>query len=335
MRYQDYYATLGVPKEASKEEIRSAFRKLARKYHPDINKDPAAEVKFKEINEAYEVLGDEEKRQAYDSFGANWQNGQEFTPPPGWEDIFRQGAPGGQRHGHQHTTFATGGLDGFSDFFNAFFGGAGAGDLFSSGFRGDFDQGGARQRVAAQKGQSIEADLLVTIEDVLHGGTKKISFDVRSADGSSAPIRKSYSVKIPPGTKEGSVIRLTGQGGPGMNGGADGDLMLRVRLAEHPYFKAKGFNIISEVPVTPWEAALGARVKVLLPGGEEIQMSVPENAQSGQKLRLKGKGFLKKSGERGHIYVVLKIKNPDCLSDQERELYQQLAQGSDFNPRRS
>lgn len=252
VQFRDYYETLGVSKTATASEIKSAFRKLARKHHPDVAKDKVtAEEKFKQINEAYEVLSDPEKRQKYDQLGADWNQPGGGQPPPGWG---RGGQPGGgfQRHGGANgggVEFEFGGT-GFSDFFEAFFGG-GRG---ASGFGGSgFGSAGS----AAERGTDVEADIMVTLEEALHGSRRTVSL----RRNSSSKV-ETYQVKIPRGVHEGQRIRLAGQGEAGAGGGKSGDLFLRVRFARHPDFSVEGSDLIHEVEITPWEAALGAELQV-------------------------------------------------------------------------
>jgi curved DNA-binding protein len=325
VEYQDYYNTLGVQKGATQGEIQKAFHKLAKKYHPDLNSAPEAEDRFKEINEAYEVLGDKEKRAAYDSFGENWKSGQNFTPPPDWEDIF-----GGAQFGQQFSGggggaqfHMGGGGDGFSDFFQAFFG-ANGGNAFSGGFGAQAQRtNGGQQRL---NGRSIEANLTISLEDAFHGATRQISYEViqTSRDGQRKKEVKSYSVQIPPGTKDGSKIRLSGQGEPGDGGGKAGDLLLKIKVAKHPLYSLKGRNILVDVPISPWQAALGGTVRVKTLSGD-ISLNVPAGLKSGKKFRLKGKGLPSKGGDAGDFFAVMKIENPAELSEEQRELYVKLA----------
>src|SRR6202007_3227160 len=247
VQFRDYYETLGVAKNATEDEIRSAFRKLARKYHPDVAKDKkTAEEKFKQINEAYEVLGDPEKRKKYDELGANWNQPGGFQPPPGWE-----GQPGGGFYryggGDGGVEFEFGGT-GFSDFFEAFFGG-GRGRSAFGGFGG--------RPASEERGADVEADIMVTLEEALHGSTRTIS--LRRAGSNKV---ENYQVKIPRGVHEGQRIRLAGQGEAGAGGGKSGDLFLRVRLARHPDFVVEGSDLMHEVKIAPWQAVLGTEIKV-------------------------------------------------------------------------
>jgi curved DNA-binding protein len=314
VQFRDYYETLGVSKTATDDEIRKAFRKLARKYHPDVNKDKAtAEEKFKQINEAYEVLGDSEKRKKYDELGANWNQPGGFQTPPGW-DTQQQGGGGFRRHrpGDGGVEFEFGGT-GFSDFFEQFFGGGrGGGGFGGAGF-------GQRPR-EAERGSDVEADIMVTLEEALHGSTRTISL----RRGNSTKV-ESYQVKIPKGVHEGQRIRLAGQGEAGAGGGKSGDLFLRVRLARHPDFTVEGSDLIHEAKIAPWQAALGGEIQVPTLGGS-ARLKLPPATQGGQRFRLRGHGLPTAGGERGNLFVVAQIQIPKKLSDREREIWTQLAE---------
>jgi len=320
MEYKDYYKILGVDKNASKEEISKAFKKLAKKYHPDLNPDnPEAESKFKEINEAYEVLKDPEKRKLYDSLGPNWQHGQNFQPPPGYENIrFEFGGEGADFD-----------LGGFSEFFKAFFGGAGADFGSGSGFRQTSFTGGG----FTARGQDTEATIELTLEEAYRGGQKSISLQeqVVGPDGIPRLQRKTLQVNIPAGVKDGSKIRLAGQGSPGLGGGPAGDLYLKVKILPHTQFKLDGNNVIYELPLAPWEAVLGTRLRVPTLEGQ-VELRIPPGISSGQKLRIKGKG-LGRGARKGDQLVRVVIKSPKSLSPREKELWEKLARESNFNPR--
>src|SRR5213083_1472863 len=293
VQFRDYYETLGVPKTASEDEIRSAFRKLARKHHPDVAKDKkAAEEKFKEINEAYEVLGDPEKRKKYDQLGADWNR------PGGC-----QRPPGGQWEGQQPGT-------GFSDFFEAFFGG-GRGRSAFGGFGG--------RAATAERGADVEADIMVTLEEALHGSTRTVS--LRRAGSDKV---EQYQVKIPRGVREGQRIRLRGQGEAGAGGGKSGDLFLRVRLAKHPDFSVEGSDLIHEVRIQPWQAVLGGELLVPTLEGK-VRLKIPQGTQGGQRFRLRERGLSGVSGKRGDLYVEVQINVPKKLSEREREIWNELA----------
>lgn len=303
--FKDYYATLGVAKSATKDEIRKAFRKLARQYHPDVAKDKkTAEAKFKEINEAYEVLSDAEKRQKYDTLGADWDR----QPPP---------RPGGPGRGAGADPFGGGGFSfggtGFSDFFEQFFGGAqGGASRRGGGFTG-FPGGMGEERRS-----DIEADLLVTIEEALRGAKKAISF--RRDERSKV---QTFEVRIPKGVREGQRIRLAGQGeGAGAHGA--GDLYLRVRFERHPDYEVDGSDLVYELDVPVARAVLGTEVEVPTPDGP-VRLKIPSGSQPGRKFRLKGRGLPTKEGERGDFFVKLEVILPGHLSGEQRTLWEKLA----------
>ena len=310
VQFRDYYETLGVSKTASEDEIRSAFRKLARKYHPDVAKDKkTAEEKFKHINEAYEVLSDPEKRRKYDQLGENWNQPGGFQPPQ-----WGRGQPGG---GFYRGSGENGGVEfefggtGFSDFFEAFFGGG----------RGRSAFGGFGQRgTMAERGSDVEADIMVTLEEALHGSTRQVS--LRRAGSKKT---ETYQVKIPRGVREGQRIRLAGQGEAGERGGKSGDLFLRVRLARHPDFSVEGSDLVHEVKIAPWQTVLGDQIIVPTLEGN-ARLKLPPGTQGGQRFRLRGRGLPGVSGQRGDLYVVVQIAVPKKLSDSERKLWEQLAQ---------
>jgi len=332
VKFRDYYEILGVPRTASKEEIKRKYRKLARKYHPDVNPgDKTAEEKFKELNEAYEVLSDPEKRERYDQLGANWKAGSDFTPPPGWDgaavdfgDIF------GTAHG----------AGGFSDFFETLFGG-------KQSTRAA--RGGAG---FAMRGADVEAEISLTLEEAHRGVTRRLTLDAEencsecggsgskadkmcAACGGTGRIHhpKALEVIVPSGVRDGSVIRLAGQGEPGSNGTPPGDLYLQVRLEPHRLFSVVGKDDVQiQLPVAPWEAALGAKVQVPTLDGP-VAMTVPQGAQGGQRLRLRGQGLKRRDGGRGNQYVELKIVIPPKLSAKEKEMFEKLADESSFNAR--
>ena len=320
MEYQDYYKTLEVARDASQEDIQRAYRKLARKLHPDVNKAPDAESRFKAVAEAYEVLKDPEKRKRYDALGANWRAGQEFTPPPGFEGMRFDF---GQRGADQFED-----LGGFSSFFESLFGGA---DPFAETFGGRRTARAPRSR----RGQTQEAEIGLALEDLARATPLELQLESRSVgpDGRPSSERKTYAVHIPPGTREGTAIRLAGQGAPGANGGASGDLLLRVHLQPHPRLRVDGEDDLAmDVSVTPWEAALGARVPVALLEGEGV-LSVPAGSSSGTRLRLRGQGLPKRDGSRGDLYAVVQIVVPRELTAEERDLFEKLARTSTFKAR--
>jgi len=337
VKFQDYYETLGVPRTATQEEINKAYRRMARKYHPDVNKEKGAEDQFKKLNEAYEVLKDPDKRKRYDALGANWKAGQDFQPPPGWGGFdfgqgggpFRQQRAGGRAQ--QQTTFDFGGLGGggFSDFFETLFGGRGGGMP-----SGGFDFGGMGAGTAARPAQNQEAEITIPLEDAYHGATREIAFQSTESDaqGNVRQVPKTFKVKIPPGISDGGKIRLAGQGGKGINGTA-GDLILTVRIAPHAVYRLRGHDLEADVAIAPWEAALGVKAQVPTLDGP-VTVSIPHGTSSGRRLRLRGKGLPKRGGERGDQYVVVQIAVPKDLTPRERELFEELSKISPFQPER-
>jgi len=302
MEYKDYYNIMGVPRTAQADEIKRAYRKLARKYHPDVSKESGAEEKFKELGEAYEVLKDPQKRAAYDQLGANWQAGQEFRPPPGWAPPEWEGVAGG-----------AGGFGDASDFFEFLFGG-GQGGMHRSTHRHGF----------ARRGEDYHSKIQISLPEAYHGGVKEIQLTGQQGQ------RRLLKVKIPPGIKSGQQIRLPHQGAPGMGKGEKGDLYLEIEVQKHPFFDMIGNDIYCSLPVTPWEAALGATVTVPTLGGK-VGLKIPPGSQGGQKLRLKGRGLPGTKG--GDQYVILKIVIPQPATDSAKALYTQMAQEMPFNPR--
>lgn len=339
VKYQDYYQTLGVSRDASQDEIHQAYRKLARKYHPDVNKSEDAEQKFKEISEAYEVLKDPEKRKKYDALGQNWNTGDDFTPPPGWEEFVGGGAGRSGGFGFGQGGFGNFGFDifgdrgtsgsggGFSDFFESLFGGFG-------GFGGGGAESDFGTRGWSQKGQDHEADVTITLEDAYFGGKKTVTLQQQETDaqGQIHSRKRNFEVNIPAGTTDGKRLRLSGQGGESPRGGRKGDLYLRLHIAPHPQFRVNGADLETDVRITPWEAALGTKVDVPIVSGKAA-ISIPAGTQSGKKLRLRGKGLKNRDGSSGDLYAVIQIAVPSKLSDKERELFQELAKQSSFNPR--
>jgi curved DNA-binding protein len=326
--FKDYYAILGVARGASADDIKKAFRQLARKYHPDVAKDKrAAEDKFKEINEAYEVLGNPDNRKKYDALGANWKQGAGSQPPPGWEAF----GGGGRRRkrrsagGGDGAEFQFGGT-GFSDFFGQFFGGRGAGAFQPFG---EQTHGGAR---FANRGADVEGDLAVSLDEVLNGSVRPISFRrVNSRTGETES--HSFKVRIPAGVQEGQLIRVAGKGEAGTGGGGAGDLLLRVRLSPHPDFTPQGSDLVTEVDLAPWEAVLGTTVSVPTLGGG-VGVRIPAGTSSGQQLRVRGQGLpTGRDAERGDLYVKLHVKVPLQVTDKERGLWEKLAAISSFRPR--
>ncbi|MDZ7735990.1 MAG: DnaJ C-terminal domain-containing protein [Gammaproteobacteria bacterium] len=308
MEYKDYYKMLGVDRDASEDEIKRAYRKLARKYHPDVSKEPDAEDRFKEVQEAYEVLHDPEKRKAYDSFGNDWQAGQDFRPPPDWE----------QQGPEQHFSDADFDLGGFSDFFESLFGhGRGRGRR-STHFRAS--------------GQDQYARLRISLEDAYRGATRSITLTVPEADaqGGVRQKQRELKVRIPAGVQAGQSIRLKGQGSGGIGGAEAGDLLLEIEYEPHPLFEVRKGDIYLDLPVTPWEAALGGKVTVPTLGGN-VNLNIPANSQAGKQLRLKGRGLPGKPP--GDQIVRLKIVTPPADTESRRKLYEQMREQMPMNPR--
>ena len=298
MKYKDYYQTLGVARDASEDDIKKAYRKLARKYHPDVSKEKDAEERFKQVAEAYETLRDKDKRAAYDQLGRH-RSGQDFRPPPDWERQF------GDIFGRDD---GAGGFD--------------LGDLFA-GLAGGGRRGGGR---AARRGRDVEATARLTLEDLARGTEVKI--DVPAASGPGRTVH----ARIPKGATEGQKLRVPGKGAPGLNGAPPGDLYITVALAPHAVFRAEGHDLSLELPITPSEAALGAAVEIPTLEGK-VKLRIPPHSQSGQRMRLTGRGLPKPDGGRGDLLAQIRIVTPSSLSEQEKALYQQLAAASDFNPR--
>lgn len=326
IKYKDYYQALGVDRSATQEEIKQAYRKLARKYHPDVAGDKAgAEEKFKEINEAYEVLKDPEKRKKYDSLGREMPHEGEFRPPEGWEQ-----AAGWRTVGEMPEGFGFNfGGTGFSDFFEAFFGSRRP----EGGPFGGAERRGAGYREAApRRGGDLEADIMVTLEEAIHGSTRKVSVKRGGELGREGRV-ETYQVKIPPGVRQGQRIRLARKGEPGTGGAPHGDLFLRVRLSEHPYFRVVDSDIYYDLPLAPWEPVLGARVRVPTPSGY-VSLKVPPGTVAGQKFRLRQQGLPRPGGTRGDMYAVVQVQVPAAVSDKEKALWEELARTSKFTPRR-
>lgn len=321
VKYQDYYEILGVPRDAPQEKIQGAYRKLARKYHPDLNKEKGAEEKFKQIGEAYEVLGDPEKRKKYDQLGRHWQTGDDFSPPPGW------GSAGQTKRGAGGFRFEGFG-DGFSDFFESLFGGFGRS---RSHEQEEFDSPFAH--LFNQKGLDHEAELTIPLTDAYRGARRSISLQttVNEGPGASRIVNKTLEVTIPKGVTEGKRLRLAGQGGNG-TGGKRGDLYLTVHIAPDPKFKVNGSDIEVDVPITPWEAALGGEITVPLVDGS-ARVTIPPGITGGRKIRVKGKGLSRGANARGDLYARVQIVVPPKLSPKERSLFEELAAVSDFKPR--
>lgn len=305
MEYKDYYKILGVDRNADQASIKKAYRRLARKYHPDVSKEPEAEARFKEVNEANEVLGDPEKRRTYDQLGSSWQSGQDFRPPPGWEHFsgFSHGGPGPGGFGEA----GFGAAGGFSDFFESLFGG---------GMR----QGAGRARSGFRaRGQDQEARIELDLETAYQGGRQTLQLGNRK-----------LNVNIPAGITEGQRIRLSGQGQSGLGGGPAGNLYLVAHIRPHPLYRLEGRNVILPLPVAPWEAALGAQITVPTLAGK-VDLRIPARSSSGRKLRLKGRGL--PGNPPGDQYVELRIETPPAETQAHRELYERMRQELPFNPR--
>ena len=312
MKYKDYYAILGVKRDAGADDIKKAYRKLAQKYHPDVTKDPKGEEKFKDLSEAYQALKDPEKRAAYDQLGSGFQPGQDFRPPPDWEKQFSagQGREGG---------FSFEDLD--------------LGDLFESlSRRGG---GGARQRANVQfPGEDYEAVVHLSLEDAYRGTQVELNLSVpgHDAQGHVRTVPKTIKARIPRGATDGQRLRLRGQGGKGINGGRDGDLYLNIALHPHPLFRPDGHDLYLDLPLAPWEAALGAIVETPTLDGA-VNLKIPPGTTSGRRLRIGKKGLPKPGGGEGDLYAIVQIVNPTVLNDRERELFKELAENSRFDPR--
>lgn len=305
MQYKDYYKIMGVNRDAAPEEIKRAYRKLARKYHPDVSKESNAEAKFKELGEAYEVLKDSKKRAAYDRIGPNWREGETFTPPPDWGGEFDTGGGSGS---------------GFSDFFEALFGGRGPG------------REGVFYREFRSHGSDQHARIQIDLMDAFQGGEHLLTLNVPEIDrnGRVVAIARTLNVKIPKGIRAGQRIRLAGQGQPGIGGGSPGDLYLEIEFRPHRLFRAQDRDIYLDLPITPWEAALGASVSVPTPVGK-VELKIPPGSQTGNKLRLKGQGI--PGNPAGDQYVILKILTPPADTETAKKLYEQMASVMPMNPR--
>jgi len=311
MEYKDYYTILEVKRDASQDEVKQAYRRLARKYHPDISKEKDAEAKFKDVGEAYEVLKDPEKRTAYDKFGADWKAGQDFEAPPNWDAGFEFSGSG----------YTGGDTNDFSDFFEQLFGHT----KFS----------GARQQRSTfrMQGENQHAKIVIRLEDAFHGSKQTITLSRAKVDeqGHVKTEPHSLHVTIPKGIIEGQHIRLEGQGMPGIGGGPNGDLFLEIAFAEHPLFQAEGREIYHSLSITPWEAALGATVTVPTLGGK-VDLKIPAGSQGGQKLRLKDRG-LSSSKKKGNQYVTFRIIVPEAKTEEQKKLYREMAKIMEANPR--
>lgn len=309
MEYKDYYKIMGVDRTATQDDIKRAYRKLARKYHPDVSKEADAQSKFQEMQEAYEVLKDPEKRAAYDQLGANWKAGQDFRPPPDWDAGFEFSGDFGADDSV------------FSDFFESLFGRhgrGGHGNRRGGGFQG--------------RGQDHHAKVLVDLEDAFHGATRSVTLQAPAVDDSGRvrTRQRTLSIRIPKGIKQGQHIRLSGQGSPGMGGGPAGDLYLEVEFKSHGVYRVEGADLYMDLPVAPWEAALGAKVKVPTPGGI-VDLTIAPGSKAGTRLRLRGRGIPAKNP--GDLYVTLQIALPPAGDERSRELYEQMRTQMNFNPR--
>ena len=307
MEFKDYYQTLGIERTATADDIKRAYRKLARKYHPDVSKEPGAEARFKELSEAHEVLQDPQKRAAYDQLGQRWRAGQEFTPPPDWEAGF-EFTPGGSS--------ATETAD-FSDFFSSLF--------------GNFPR---RAEAARARGEDHHAKIFIAIEDAFHGATHAVTLRAPQLDAQGRVVlrERTLNVRIPKGIREGQLIRLAGQGAPGVGGTLPGDLYLEVHFHPHPLYQVQGRDLSFTLPLAPWEAALGATVKAPTPTGP-VEVRIPPGSQSGRQLRLKGRGI---PGElTGDLYLLLEVVLPPADTEQARQIYHTMERELAFNPRRA
>jgi curved DNA-binding protein len=307
MKFKDYYETLGVPRDATQDAIKGAYRKLARKYHPDVSKEPDAEARFKELGEAYAVLKDPEKRAAYDQMGSQWKTGQDFQPPPGWDAGFEfSGGDFGAGAGADH-----------SDFFEALFG----------------RRAGAGQRShAPPQGQDHHAKVLIDLADAYHGAQRSIALrmPMLDAQGRVAMQERKLDVSIPKGIRAGQHLRLAGQGAPGLGGGTAGDLYLEIVFKPDPRFRVDGRDVYADLPLAPWEAALGAAVMAPTPEGP-VQLTIPPSSVAGRQLRLKGRGI--PGTPPGDLYVTLGIALPPADSEAAQEAYRAMGKAFDFNPR--
>lgn len=326
MEFKDYYKVLGVEKNASPDEIRKAYRKLVRKYHPDVSKEPDAAERMIEVNEANEVLGNEEKRQAYNTLyervqngGAHWGDGSgNFQPPPGWDEgfTFHRGAGSGTAH-----------EAGFSDFFSSIFGSARG---HARGFGSDFS---SPQTNRPTKGQDQHASIEIPLSDAYKGAQRDITIRTLETDASGTTQwkPKTLRVKIPAGVHPGQTIRLSGQGLPGTNGATNGDLYIEVQIAPDQLYTVKDKDVYLKLPVTPTEAALGAQITIPLPDGQKIQVKIPEGTRNESKLRIKDRGI--PGSPAGHLHLVIEIVLPPATTDAAKQAYLDLAKAVSFNPR--
>lgn len=309
MEFRDYYEIMGLKRDATQDEIKRAYRKLARKYHPDVSKEADAEARFKELGEAYEVLKDPEKRAAYDQLGANYKAGQDFHPPPGWDQGF-------EFHGGG---FTEADASQFSDFFESLFG------------RG-FDRQARHGAGFSARGEDTHTKAFINLEDAYTGATRTITLRHSELDASGRPQLKerTLNVQIPKGVHKGQHIRLAGQGGKGHGRGQPGDLYLEIDFQAHPFYHVEGRDVYLDLPIAPWEAALGSTVKTPTPGGT-VDVKIPPNSKSSRKMRLKGRGI--PGSPAGDLYLVLQIALPPADTEQAKQLYKEMAQKLSFNPR--
>jgi curved DNA-binding protein len=328
IEFKDYYKILGVPRNASQEDIKKAFRKLAREYHPDVAKDKkGGEEKFKEINEAYEVLGDPQNRTKYDNLGADGEEAASFRGAPSGRGRGSRG-----RGGEEGVEFHFDGSTGFSDFFEQFFG---RGNQFDgAGAFGGPGVGATEEVGFARRGSDFESDILVTLEEALTGSERSISLqrvDRRTGEAKTQILK----VRIPPGVHEGQAIRVAGMGEDGIGGGAPGDLYLRVRFAAHPEYRVRGSDLYYGLDLAPWEAVLGTRV-IVPTLKDQVSVRIPAGTNQGRQLRIRGRGLpIGRSGQQGDLYVVINIELPKEITEDERELWKKLSEISDFHPRKA
>lgn len=313
MKYKDYYAILGLERSASEDEIKKAYRRLARKYHPDVSKERDAEDKFKDINEAYQTLSEPEKRKAYDQLGQR-RPGEDFQPPPDWGSQFGSG------------------MGGFGGFGGGRFDDVDLADLFAH--FGGAGMGGGRGRPRPRAGQDVEVVAEITLEQAAFGTELELTLSEPEVqdDGSVRRVPRTLQVKVPAGSVAGQRLRLTGKGGSGVQGGPPGDLYVDLRLREHGRYRVEGRDLYLDVPLAPWEAVLGAEIEVPTLDGR-VTVKVRPGMRAGQKMRLAGKGLPSRKGEPGDLYLVLTIVAPSVVSERERELYRELAAASSFDPR--
>jgi curved DNA-binding protein len=313
MEFKDYYKIMGLARDSSQDDVKRSYRKLARKFHPDVSKEKDAEAKFKELGEAYEVLKDPEKRAAFDQLGANWKNGQDFKPPPNWDEGF-EFKGGGFTNNDRSAAY--------SDFFEQLFGQTGG------------QPGGRYRQSFHERGQDSHAKIHIDLEASFQGATQNITLSTPEVDaqGHVQIKHRTLSVKIPKGVKPGQHIRLTGQGNPGLGSGQAGDLFLEIEFNNHSLYRVAETDIFLNLPITPWEAALGAKIKVPTPEGF-IDLKIPPNSKQGSKLRLKGRGL--PTREPGDFFVMLQIVLPQADTEAAKAVYRNMHEQLDFNPRQS